>query len=73
MIGQVPNVPLVIFLLAWALRWVLDPSGWIGTALDGVAGVALVVWALDEIVRGVNPWRRLLGAAVLGALVARLV
>lgn len=25
----------------------------------------LLVWAADEILRGVNPWRRCLGAAVL--------
>ena len=51
------------------------------TAL-GVAGVALggrpgrlvraaraatvTVWATDELARGVNPWRRCLGATVLG-------
>jgi hypothetical protein len=33
-----------------------------------------VWWAVDEIVRGVNPWRRFLGAAVLvGAMVTRLL
>jgi hypothetical protein len=26
--------------------------------------VSLLIWAADEIVRGVNPWRRCLGAAV---------
>jgi hypothetical protein len=30
-----------------------------------VATGAIVVWALDEVIRGVNPWRRLLGAVVL--------
>jgi hypothetical protein len=25
----------------------------------------LIIWAADEIVRGVNPWRRCLGAAVI--------
>jgi hypothetical protein len=38
--------------------------------VDGVAGVALAVWAVDEIVRGVNPWRRILGAAVLAVSAA---
>jgi hypothetical protein len=35
------------------------------TAVTAVGTVALVVWALDELVRGVNPFRRLLGAGVL--------
>jgi hypothetical protein len=30
-----------------------------------VAIGSLIFWALDEVVRGVNPWRRFLGVAVL--------
>jgi hypothetical protein len=62
---QVPNVPLALFAIAWLLRRFAHPSGALDTALAAVATVALVVWAGDEILRGVNPWRRLLGAAVL--------
>jgi len=29
---------------------------------------ALIVWAADEIVRGVNPFRRALGTVVLAAI-----
>jgi hypothetical protein len=72
-IGQVPNVPLVVFLLATVARWVLRPSGDVGAALDVIAWVALAIWAGDEVLRGVNPFRRLLGAAVLGGLVAALL
>lgn len=64
-IAQRPNGPLLVVLAAWALRWVLDPSGAVDTVLAVTAGVALVIWALDELIRGVNPWRRLLGGAVL--------
>ena len=32
----------------------------------------LAWWAADEVLRGVNPWRRCLGAAVLAMLVLRL-
>jgi hypothetical protein len=28
------------------------------------------VWAVDELARGVNPWRRMLGAGALGAYAA---
>lgn len=68
-IGQRPNAPILVFVAAWAARRLLDPDGVLDTALEVTATVALVVWALDEVVRGVNPWRRLLGATVLVALV----
>jgi hypothetical protein len=35
--------------------------------------MALGWWAVDEVLRGVNPWRRLLGTAVLAGLAWRLV
>ena len=64
-IGQWPNVSLTVFLVAWAARRVLDPTGVFDTVLAVVAIGALIVWALDELIRGVNPWRRALGAGVL--------
>jgi hypothetical protein len=64
-VGQVPNVALGIFLVAALVRRVFDPGGWFGTAVAVVAAAALLWWAADEILRGVNPFRRLLGAAVL--------
>jgi hypothetical protein len=60
-----PNLALGIFLVAAVLRRVLDPSGGLATAVDAVATGALLWWAVDEVVRGVNPFRRLVGAAVL--------
>jgi hypothetical protein len=64
-VGQWPNLSLWIFIVAWTLRRLLDPTGTVDTVLAVVATAALVVWALDELIRGVNPWRRLLGATVL--------
>lgn len=72
-VGQWPTAPLGVWLGATVLRWLLDPGGGWRTALDVVAGVALAVWAVDEIVRGVNPWRRALGTVVLGGLLAGLL
>lgn len=70
-IAQFPNPPLIVFLVAAAVRLVADPSGTVGDVVWVVGFVALLVWALDEIVRGVNPWRRILGTVVLvGQLVA---
>lgn len=64
-IGQLPNAALAVWLAALAWRIVADPDGAERSVLDGIAIGALLVWALDELVRGVNPWRRLLGAVVL--------
>ena len=41
--------------------------------LDVAVYAALGWWATDELVRGVNPFRRILGAVVLGSAVASLV
>jgi hypothetical protein len=70
-IAQWPNVPLGLFLVATALRRLLDPSGVVRTALGLVATVGLLWWAVDEVARGVNPWRRLLGGVALAVQVIR--
>lgn len=67
-IAQRPNVPLMLWLACVIVRWLIDPAGRWSTVLSTVGTVALVVWAGDEVARGVNPWRRMLGAGVLVAL-----
>jgi hypothetical protein len=63
--SQTPNLALSVFLVATAILWLTHPNGAISTAAKVVATGSLIVWALDEVVRGVNPWRRFLGVAVL--------
>ena len=67
------NLPLGIFLVAAVVRRLLEPQGTIGAAVAIVAFVSLMWWALDEIVRGVNPFRRILGAAVAAATLIGLL
>ena len=62
---QVPNVALVVFFVGLVLRSVFHPTGTLHAVLTVVGTGALLVWAVDEIVRGVNPWRRGLGGGVL--------
>ena len=66
-VGQVPNLPLWIFAAAWTTEKLVHPAGLAGKALPWVASASLAIWSLDEIARGVNPWRRTLGASVLAA------
>jgi hypothetical protein len=72
-LAQWPNAPLLIFLVATVVRLVFSPTGAIGTMVSVVGTVALVWWAGDEILRGVNPFRRILGGTVLVAVVVGLV
>jgi hypothetical protein len=51
-------------IIAGVLLWVAPSGGTAGSVLTVVFKGGLLVWAADEIVRGVNPWRRCLGGAI---------
>jgi hypothetical protein len=68
-IAQLPNAPLIVFLVAAIVRWIFHPSGTLGTVVSVLGVLALSLWGVDEIIRGVNPWRRLLGGTVLACTV----
>jgi hypothetical protein len=68
-VAQWPNVPLWIYLGLTLAERAGRPTGTVQTALRVLADVALLLWALDELARGVNPFRRILGSAVLLATV----
>lgn len=64
-VAQSPNPSLIVFLILAAARWMFAPSGSVGTVLDVAAGGALAWWSINELIRGVNPFRRIIGAGVL--------
>ena len=66
-VAQFPNWSLGAWLASVAVRVVLRPRGTAGAVVEVVGTAALVVWAVDEMARGVNPWRRILGTIVLAA------
>jgi len=70
---QWPNVPLAIFLVATVVRVVTHPHGTAGKVLSAVGTAALVVWAGEEVWKGVNPFRRILGGVVLVVVAVGLV
>lgn len=72
-IAQPPNVPLAIFLAATVAPMVLKPTGGLRAGLSIAAGIGLVWWAIDEIVRGESPFRRVLGGAVLVGVAATTI
>jgi hypothetical protein len=68
-----PSTALVVWMAASVVLALSEPDGAWGLALGVVAMVALGWWAVDEVVRGVNPWRRLLGTVVFAGLVVSLL
>ncbi|MFL6155115.1 MAG: hypothetical protein ACJ72D_03420 [Marmoricola sp.] len=69
---QLPNPALCVWLATVVLGW-FDLSESHARTVDGVRHGALLVWSLDEVVRGASPFRRLLGAVVLVAQLAFLL
>ena len=69
-VAQWPSPALWVWIVAALLTWTAALAAH-EVAVTGIGRGALIVWALDELVRGVNPFRRLLGAAVLAVQLAR--
>lgn len=63
-IAQAPNFVLWVVIIASIVRWTWPSLRNLSLACTVAVTGGLIVWAMDEIVRGVNPWRRFLGAAV---------
>jgi hypothetical protein len=69
-IAQFPNPPLLLAFAGWGLAAVAG-----GAAHDAgraIFAVGLAVWAWEEVVGGVNWFRRLLGAAALAWILVGL-
>ncbi|WP_228561943.1 hypothetical protein [Catenulispora rubra] len=63
-----PNLPLIGWLLFALLARISSAGHWRSTA-DFVSSAFLFTWAYLELTQGVNYFRRLLGLAVLAAVV----
>jgi hypothetical protein len=72
-VGQWPNLWLWVFGAASLVEIAVGAAGPVGVGARLVATLFLVIWAADELLRGVNPWRRCLGAAVLAGLALRAI
>lgn len=72
-LAQPPNAAIGVWTVVTGVRLVADLDDDTGVVLRGVAAGALVVWALDEVLRGATSFRRLLGAGVLAYQVVAIV
>ncbi|MCC5953622.1 MAG: hypothetical protein JJU45_16135 [Acidimicrobiia bacterium] len=72
-IAQFPNLPLWIAIGSFVLARLVTIGSEVEQGLEVVTAAALLWWAADELLRGVNPWRRLLGAVVAVVVVVAVV
>jgi hypothetical protein len=72
-VAQWPNVSLSVFIVLFVALHAFHPKGGTENVLRVLGEMALLVWAVDELVRGVNPFRRILGLVVIGATTANLI
>ncbi len=61
-IAQFPNLPLWVFLVSVGVGWLIPASSKASDVVGVIGTAGLAWWAVDEVIRGVNPWRRVLGA-----------
>ncbi len=61
---QAPNLALLVYVASLVLPWFTDDQ--LDHRLSYIGTGALIVWSLDELIRGSAPIRRVLGAVVLG-------
>ena len=72
-IGQPPNTYAKVAGGLWLARKVWRGKGTLAQVLMVAETGALALLGADELVRGVNPWRRFIGATTLTLCVRRAV
>jgi hypothetical protein len=66
LVAHLPNVPILLWLGTVVARQLVESGSDVELILEWAGTLTLGWWAVDELVRGVNPWRRTLG---IGGLV----
>jgi len=62
---QWPNLSLSLFIAVSIVLHAFHPVGAVEIFGRVLADLAIFLWAIDELLRGVNPFRRALGIAIL--------
>jgi hypothetical protein len=69
---QFPNAPLLVAILAYVLKLAI-PAQPYNNLLNIVFNIAIIIWAVLEIFWGVNNFRRIFGATILGFILFGLI
>ena len=62
-VGQRPNLPIILWVVTVVARQLAEDGSDIERLLDWSSLAFLGWWAIDELVRGADPFRRTLGLA----------
>ncbi len=73
LVAQVPNLAILLWLGTVLARQFTVQGTTADTLLEWAGSFTLGWWAIDEVVRGVNPWRRVLGLAGCIAVVVSVI
>ena len=60
-VAHLPNLPILLWMATVLARRFIDQGTTAEVLLAWAGSFTLAWWALDEVFRGVNPWRRVLG------------
>jgi hypothetical protein len=63
-VAHVPNLAILLWMATVVARQLVEPESSAWALLWWAGSATLGWWAIDELVRGVNPWRRSLGLGV---------
>ncbi len=72
-IAQIPNWPIWCIGVGWLARLALTDGSTAHDIVGWMIRGLWLTWGADELIRGVNPWRRLLGATVIAWQVISIV
>lgn len=72
-VAQFPNWQLWAALASSIVARLLSGAGTVGSIAEWASHGLWILWAGFEVVSGVNPWRRLLGLAVIAWRVSLMV
>jgi hypothetical protein len=69
---QFPNLPLMVAIFAYGLRLII-PAQPYSNILNVLFNTAIIIWAILEVLWGINLFRRLFGAIILGFVLFGLI
>ena len=73
LVAHIPNVPILLWMGTVVARLLVEDGSDLHVVLEWAGTITLGWWAIDELVRGVYPWRRTLGVGGCIVVVAGVI
>jgi hypothetical protein len=73
LVAHIPNVPILLWMGTVLARQLVESGSELHVLLEWAGSITLGWWAVDELIRGVNPWRRTLGIGGCIAVVVGII